>query len=90
MEGVLEIVPRRTFQFRAIVRETYLRDGHMHFVGFTCVPTVSQWPHNGRITALFPEVTHEDFFRSVLGSAVGFKRDEIQSSLISPWEKFVS
>ena len=54
------------------------------------VPTVSQWPHNGRITALFPEVTHEDFFRSVLGSAVGFKRDEIQSSLISPWEKFVS
>ena len=45
---------------------------------------------NGRLPALFPEVTHKDFFRSELEYTVGFDREEIQLSLISPWEKFVA
>ena len=40
-------------------------------------------PHNGCLAARFPEVTHEDFFRSELEYTVGFDREEIQLSLIS-------
>ena len=47
-------------------------------------------PHNGRLAGLFSEVTHEDFFRSELEYTVGFDREEIQLSSISPWEKFVA
>ena len=47
-------------------------------------------PHNGRLAALFPEVTHEEFLRRELEYIFGFDRKEIQLSLISPWEKFVA
>ena len=45
---------------------------------------------NGRLAALFPEVTHEEFLRRELEYTVGFDREGIQLSLISPWEKFVA
>ena len=47
-------------------------------------------PHNGRLAALFPEVTHEEFLRRELEYTVGLDREEIQMSLISPLEKFVA
>ena len=47
-------------------------------------------PHDGRLAALSPEVTHEDFFRSELEYTAGLDREEIPLSLISPWEKCVA
>ena len=47
-------------------------------------------PHNGRLAALFPEVTHKEFLRRELECAGGLDREEIQLSLISLWEKFVT
>ena len=46
--------------------------------------------HNGHLAALFLEVSHEEFLRRELEYTVGFHREEIQLSLISPREKFVS
>ena len=46
--------------------------------------------HNGRLAALFLEVTHKEFLRRELEYTVGLDREEIQLSLISPWEKFVA
>ena len=42
-------------------------------------------PHNGRLAALFPEVTHEE-----LEYIVGFDQEEIQLSLISLWGKIAA
>ena len=62
-----------------------------HPVLYAIRDTSQNKPHNnGRLAALFPEVTHEDFFRSELEYTVGFDREEIQLSSISPWEKFVA
>ena len=47
-------------------------------------------PHNGRLAALFPEVTHKEFLQRELENTVGLDREEIQLSLISPWEKFIA
>ena len=47
-------------------------------------------PHNGRLVALFPEVTHKEFLRRELEYTVGLDREEMQLCLISPWEKFVA
>ena len=46
--------------------------------------------HNGCLTALFQEVTHEEFLQRALEYTVGVDREEIQLSLISPWENFVA
>ena len=46
-------------------------------------------PHNGRLAALFPEVTHAELFRRELECTIGFDGEEIQMSLISLWEVFV-
>ena len=42
-------------------------------------------PHNGRLAALFPEVTHAEFSRRELECTVGFNREKIYGS---PWENF--
>ena len=47
-------------------------------------------PHNGRLAALFLEVTHEEFLRRELEYTVGLDQEEIQLSLISLWERFVA
>ena len=47
-------------------------------------------PQNGRLAALFPALTHKEFLRKELEYTIGFDRNEIQLSLISPWEKFVT
>ena len=46
-------------------------------------------PHIGRLAALFLEVTHE-FLRRELEYTVRLDREEMQLTLISPWEKFVA
>ena len=46
--------------------------------------------HNGRLAVHFPEVAQLEFFRRELKCTVGLDREEIQLSLVSPWEKFVA
>jgi len=46
--------------------------------------------HNGRLAALFLEVTHAESFRKELECTFVFDGDEVQMSLISPWEKFIA
>ena len=58
----------------------------MHHVGYH-VPAVLA---HGRLAALFPEVTHAEFFRKELECTFVFDGEEIQLFLISPWEKFVA
>ena len=47
-------------------------------------------PHNGRLAALFPEVSHVEFFRKELECTFVFNGEEIQLFLISSWEMFVA
>ena len=48
------------------------------------------YAHNGPLAALFPKVTHAEFFRKELESTFVFDGEEIKLFLISPWEKFVA
>ena len=47
-----------------------------YHVGSTCQLLLNQ-PHNGRLTAYFPEVTHAEFVRRELECTVGFDGEEI-------------
>ena len=57
--------------------------------GSTCQLNLNK-PHNGRFAALFPEVTHAEFFRKELECTFVFDGEVIQLFLILPWEKFVA
>ena len=44
--------------------------------GSTCQLLLNK-PHNGRLAALFPEVTHAEFYRRELECTIGFDGEEI-------------
>ena len=46
-------------------------------------------PHNGRLAAVFPKVTHEEFLSRELEYTVGPDRGEIQFNTVSFWVKNV-
>ena len=59
------------FQLHQIVHETYLRDGHMYFLGSHADDLLEAVKSS--LDTLFLKVTYAEFARMVLESTFGFK-----------------
>ena len=85
---------KRDMRCTSVTIEVVLPSAFSNFLnghsGVMCTVQCSMCLHNGRLAALFPEVTHEELLQKELKYTVGFDPEEIQLSLISPWEKFVA